>query len=111
MQTQVVVGLGGAGVATAGAPVVARPASTQPRGQSDVPSPQRVAQAVSDANSALKAIDPSLQFEVDPETNITVIKVIDTDGKTVLRQVPAPEMIEIAQSLGRLQGLLLKQEA
>lgn len=74
-------------------------------------SAQHVGAAVHEANKTMKAIDANLQFAVDPETNMTVIKVVDTSSNTVLRQIPAQEMIDIAQALGKMKGVLLKQEA
>jgi flagellar protein FlaG len=110
MQTQP---LNSASAATAALDIVpvVRTTAPMPARVVDVPTSKRIEEAVGEANRAMKSIDATLQFEVDPDTNITVIKVIDTDGKTVLRQVPAQEMLEIAQSLDRLQGLLLREEA
>jgi flagellar protein FlaG len=72
---------------------------------------QHVGAAIMEANKTMKAIDANLQFAVDPETNMTVIKVVDISSNTVLRQIPAQEMIDIAQALGKMKGVLLKQEA
>ena len=100
MQTQPINGMTAAANAIADPVPVARNAVRAPASSEiAAPSPHRVEEAVTEANRAMKAIDATLQFEVDPDTQITVIKVIDTDGKTVLRQVPAQEMLEIAQSL------------
>jgi flagellar protein FlaG len=86
-------------------------APAQAQSQAAVPTTQRVEAAIGDANRSMKAIDATVQFEVDPETKMTVIKVVDTASNTVLRQVPAQEMLEIAQALDRMQGLLLRQKA
>jgi len=111
MQTQPLTAASAAVAATDTVPAVRTAAPSQPLPAFEAPTPQRVEEAVNEANRAMKSIDATLQFEVDPDTKITVIKVIDTDGKTVLRQVPAQEMLEIAQSLDRMQGLLLREEA
>lgn len=52
-----------------------------------------------------------LSFSVDDETNIRVIKVVDRSTKEVIRQIPSEEMLQMAQALDKLQGLLLKQKA
>jgi flagellar protein FlaG len=94
---------------------VARPApvpdQSQAKGAGAQPTAQNVEAAVSEANKTMKAIAANLQFAVDPETKHTVIKVVDTISNTVLRQIPPQEMLDIAQALDRMKGVLLKQEA
>ena len=105
--------LGGASSAASPAPdtsLVATQAAPA-QAQAAAPTAQRVEAAVGNANKSMQAIDATLQFEVDPETKMTVIKVVDTADNTVLRQVPAQEMLEIAQALDRMQGVLLRQKA
>jgi flagellar protein FlaG len=85
------------------------PSRGQARGAA--PTPEQVDAAITAANRAMKSIDASVQFEVDPETKMTVIKVVDTASNTVLRQVPAQEMLDIARALDRMQGLLLSRKA
>ena len=52
-----------------------------------------------------------LSFSVDDETNIRVVKVIDRTTQEIIRQIPSEEMLQMAQALDKLQGLLLKQKA
>lgn len=52
-----------------------------------------------------------LRFSIDEDTGITVIKLIDTQTQTVLRQIPTEEVIEISKALDKLQGLLVKEKA
>ena len=40
-----------------------------------------------------------------------MVKVIDRSTKEVIRQIPSKEMLELAQALERLQGLLIRQQA
>lgn len=68
-------------------------------------------QAVEEINQTVQAAARDLEFSVDPETSATVVKVIDHASGEVIRQIPAEETLEIARSLDRLQGLLLKQKA
>ncbi|MHB9116991.1 MAG: flagellar protein FlaG [Burkholderiales bacterium] len=68
--------------------------------------------AVSKANEFLQSqTSLNLQFSVDKDINRTVVKVVDPSTKEVVRQIPSKEVIEIAKSLDRLQGLLLKDKA
>lgn len=75
------------------------------------PGPREVAQAVVQANRAMTAIGASVQFFVDPDTEITVVKIVDTENNEVLRQVPSQEMLDIARALDRLQGMLVRDQA
>lgn len=52
-----------------------------------------------------------LQFTVDEDTNIPVVKVIDRESQEVIRQMPSEEAIAISKALDRLEGLLLKSSA
>jgi len=112
MQTQPV---GGAGPQTYVAPdpigVAGYAAPAKAASVAPTPTPQHVQAAIGEANKTMKAIDAAIQFVVDPETKMTVIKIVDTANNTVLRQVPTQEMLEIAQALDRMQGLLFSQKA
>ncbi len=75
------------------------------------PPAKEVAHAVEQANRAMAALSTAVQFYIDPDTKITVVKIVDTAHNEVLRQVPAQEMLDIARALSRVQGLLLHTEA
>ena len=75
------------------------------------PTSSEVNKAVSDINKTVQAISQNLEFTVDTDANEIVVKVVDQQTKEVLRQIPTVEALEIAKSLDKLQGLLIKQEA
>jgi flagellar protein FlaG len=75
------------------------------------PTPSDVATAVVQGNRAMAAMSASLTFEIDALTNSTVVKIIDTSDNSVQRQIPSQEMLDIAQALDKLQGLLLRDQA
>src|SRR5689334_19851709 len=58
------------------------------------PTPQAIKEAVTRSNEALRALSQSVEFEYDTEAQQMVIRVVDTNDRQVLRQVPAPEMLE-----------------
>lgn len=66
---------------------------------------ERVQKAVETLSSA------GIQFTIDQDFNRMVVQVVDTSTKEVIRQIPAREMLEIAQALDKLQGLLVHQKA
>ena len=53
----------------------------------------------------------NLQFSVDDDSGKIVVKVVDPATKEVIRQFPSEEAIAISQSLDKMQGLLLDEEA
>lgn len=52
----------------------------------------------------------AIEFSITDDTNQFVVKVIDRVTKEVIKQFPSEEVIQIARSLDRLQGLLVKQQ-
>jgi flagellar protein FlaG len=51
----------------------------------------------------------ALEFIVDG--NRTIVRVVDKQTNTVLRQMPAPEMIAVGRALDRMQGILIRLKA
>lgn len=72
---------------------------------------EQVTKAVQDINKTIQATHQGLEFSVDNGTHEVVVKLIDQQTKQVLRQIPTQEALEIAKSLDKLQGLLIKQIA
>ncbi len=106
--------------------VVASPANTQPAlgvavesSQTTAkqltlqqPSPENLKNAVDVINQALRLSSHSLEFSVDDDTKIQVVKLVDTETGELIRQIPSEETLAISRSIDQFQkGLLLKQEA
>ncbi len=70
-----------------------------------------VHQAVETIQKVVETMTRDLQFSIDEELKRTVIKVVDTNTDEVIRQIPAQEVLDIARSLNKLQGLLVRQTA
>lgn len=98
-------------VAAVSAP--SNPANQQPGSSQE--SPRHDAQKVKDAakklNEFVSPYASELKFSVDDDTGVNVVKVIDTQSKQVIRQIPSEEMLKIADSIEKLQGLLVRQTA
>lgn len=101
------------------APVVARPVddsivapalAVAPAAQSQE-AEQRLNDSVKTINETFKTINSSVRFSVDPDTQRQVVKVMDMDTDTVIRQFPSEEVLSIAKALDKLQGLLIKDKA
>lgn len=71
--------------------------------------PTQLNQALDKVNAVVQKIAPELSFSIDEETGIRVVKVTDLATKEVIRQFPSEEVLAIAKSLDKLQGLLVKQ--
>lgn len=65
-------------------------------------SEEEVEDAVQVINDHVKSLRRELQFTVDKDSRKTVIKVIDSNTKEVIRQIPNDEALKVAKSL--LQG-------
>lgn len=72
---------------------------------------QQLETAVKAVNEFIKPLNNSLQFNIDEDTGKTVVKVIDTATKELIRQFPSEEMLSIAKAIDKMQGLLIQQKA
>lgn len=85
----------------------AKPASeSAPR-----PDREQVQEVARQLQRVAEPVAQNLQFTVDGETGKTVIRVVDSATKEVIRQIPNEEVLAIARAMDRLQGLLLKGKA
>lgn len=100
-----------AGAVAAGPPLsAATPTPVPPQQQPSDPTAVRA--AVSELKQWIETKAPNaLNFSIDEDTGRTVVKIIDTETGEVIRQIPAEELLAIARSLEKMQGLLLRQEA
>ncbi len=56
-------------------------------------------QAVSQLNDYVQNIQRNLQFSIDKESGVMVVKVIDTKSAKVIRQIPTEESLRMARRL------------
>ena len=73
--------------------------------------PLTMHQAVAAANKAMRSLSNGLEFSVDPDSRKVVVRVVDSETRQVIRQLPSEEMLSIARGLDRMQGLLLNRKA
>jgi flagellar protein FlaG len=72
---------------------------------------REVKEAVEEVQTFIDKMAQGLQFSVDEDTGKTVVKLIDRNTDTVLRQIPTEEMLQIAKALDKISGLLIEQKA
>lgn len=56
-------------------------------------------------------VSNSLDFSVDDSTGKAIVRITDRETGELIRQIPSEEMMEIARSLDKMQGMLLRQKA
>lgn len=71
----------------------------------------KVEQAVNQMNQFVQTLNRDLQFSVDEDSGRTVVKVLDTETKEVIRQIPSEELLRMANYLTDGGALLLKVQA
>ncbi|MFL6673475.1 MAG: flagellar protein FlaG [Massilia sp.] len=74
------------------------------------PSAEHLNAALANINKSL-ANKSELVFSVDPDSDRTIVRVIDQKTHEVIRQIPSQEALDIAKALDSAQGLLIKQTA
>jgi len=70
-----------------------------------------VQQAMEKIKVAIAPVAQGLQFSMDEASGRTVITVVDSSTKEIIRQIPGEEVLRMAQELDRMQGVLLRQKA
>ena len=73
--------------------------------------PKEVKQRVEELNAAMKQHASSILFSIDEDSGRTIVKVVDTDTDTVLRQYPSKELLAISKQIDRFQGMFIKTQA
>jgi len=82
-----------------------------PGAQARRPSQDQIEKAIESVRQLIEVKAPNeLSFSVDETTGKIIVRVSDTKTGDLIRQIPAEELLEIARSLDKLQGLLLRQE-
>ena len=97
------------------AEVVAKVASTviKPSGVNEVSQDLRVAaeKAAQEIQTFLQSNGRNLNIQVDGNTGYHVVTVTNPETGEVIRQMPSPELLKIAQSLPQMKGLFVDQKA
>ena len=71
-----------------------------------------VRQAAKQVNQALKqTASADLQFSVEGENKQVVVRVVDSQTKELIRQIPSEEMVAISKAMDNMTGLLVQQKA
>ena len=74
------------------------------------PTEKETNSVVKELNDAMKLFNTTLSFSVDKETGITVIKVMDSTTKDVIRQIPPEDILKTAERIHNLLGVLFDKK-
>jgi len=75
------------------------------------PNTKELGNLVSQANATLQARSSDLKFTVDDASDISVVRIEDTDTGELIRQIPSEAMLAIAQALEEFkQGSVLEEK-
>ncbi|CAK0767644.1 flagellar protein FlaG [Gammaproteobacteria bacterium] len=76
------------------------------------PKKEQVEQAVSSVNDYIdKLRHRELTFSLDDKNGQMVVKLVDTETKKVIRQIPPEYMLRLADTIGKDKGWLVEQKA
>ena len=87
------------------------PISNTLKGGADSAPSTQLASAISTVNKFIEPVAKNLEFSIDKETNKVIVKLVDAETNEILRQFPTDQMLAIAKTLGKLQGLLFELKA
>lgn len=80
----------------------------------EAPDPAEMARSVEDAvaklNELMRNEDRSLNFSVDRSTDQVVVRVLDTNTKEVIRQIPNEEALKLAEYIEGLVGIIFERK-
>ena len=62
-------------------------------------SKEKVTQAVTKLNEYVQNVQRNLQFSIDQESGVMVVKVVEANTDKVIRQIPNEETLRLARNL------------
>jgi flagellar protein FlaG len=64
---------------------------------------------VKEANKAIMMYNRSLEFSVHEKTKDIIVRVIDTETKEVIREIPPEKILDLVASILEMAGLLVDE--
>ncbi len=61
-------------------------------------------------NEKFALFNNTLKIEIDKDTGIKVVKIVDSNTKKVIRQIPPEAMLKIAKYIDEITGLLFDKK-
>jgi flagellar protein FlaG len=70
--------------------------------------PKEVDRAATEVQILLKRLNTELRLEVRKDSRDVVVKIVDPETRTVIRQIPSEEILSIRERMSELAGVLFK---
>jgi len=65
---------------------------------------EKVSEAVGKLNEYVQAIRRELKFSIDEKSGRTIITVLDSQTKEIIRQIPPEEVVSLSRNLGKKEN-------
>jgi len=65
--------------------------------------------AVEILNEGLKSLDVKREFSVEKQLNEVIVKLIDKDHGSVIKQIPSEEALRLSKNIKEMVGLILDE--
>lgn len=72
-------------------------------------SEKTIISAIEKANSALVLSNRALEFSVHEKTKEIMVKVIDTETKEVIREIPSEKILDMVANILEMAGILVDE--
>lgn len=77
--------------------------------KTEVISEKVVISAIEKANKAMVAANRALEFSIHEKTKEIMVKVVDTETKEVVREIPSEKILDILANILEMAGLLVDE--
>lgn len=77
----------------------------------NVPDKEELAQATEKISKLVATFASELNFSIDEDLGVPIVKVIDKQTDKVIRQIPTEEVLELSKNLDKLVGVLYQSKA
>ncbi len=74
-------------------------------------SAEQVESAVDQLQKFTQSLAKNLEFSIDEDTGIRIVKIIDPQTEETIRQIPSEKAVAISRSLDQIRGLLFSDQA
>lgn len=69
-----------------------------------------VIEAIEKANKHFKSFDRRLEFTIHDKTKQIMVKVIDTEDDSVIREIPSEKILDMVAKLWEMSGLFVDEK-
>lgn len=75
------------------------------------PTQEQVEQAAARVKDVLQGSTSRVEFDIDPDLNKVVVRILSGESGEVIRQIPSQELLDLAKQLDAPKGLLVRERA